>query len=258
MWWALLSVAAVSRAGMRWSRARKTHLSPAELMTDLASTAVRAPSPPLPSSVTVCTIHPSSLPSPRLPPPVGSARSIRTTRVPRTSSPVSLSVISAAAEGGEGRQVSEAGEGRKRVDWWKRTLLEVLHELVRRHDARLWAQERPDDPLAHVRLEPPHGIAVEPLERHVADAGLAQTLDLVVQAAEVADLVLARRENELARVLEADTVVLAARVEEVATTDAEGRLERVGRVIQPAVNDLGVARRRLLADLAVAARSGAE
>lgn len=144
------------------------------------------------------------------------------------------------------------------MDWWKRTLLEVLHELVRRHDARLWAQERPDDPLAHVRLEPPHGIAVEPLERHVADAGLAQTLDLVVQAAEVADLVLARRENELARVLEADTVVLAARVEEVATTDAEGRLERVGRVIQPAVNDLGVARRRLLADLAVAARSGAE
>lgn len=76
---------------------------------------------------------------------------------------------------------------RKEIEMWTRnqirgygnavrTLLQILHQLVRRKNPRLRRKQRPYDLFSHIRLKLPHLLPCQPLERDVADLLLLQQL----------------------------------------------------------------------------------
>lgn len=162
-------------------------------MTHLANTALRSPSPPAPSLVTVCTTQPSSEPSPpRFPPALLSARSMRTTCEPYTTSPVSASSMPA---GPIGNQHVDGIQSRLPS---LLTLFETFHQLVTADNTRLGAQQSALNAIDDVRFELAHLPPVEPLQGHVSYAFRSHLFSLFCERTQIRYLRLCRGDDELA------------------------------------------------------------
>ncbi len=109
-------------------------------------------------------------------------------------------------------------------------------------DRRLRRVERPD--ARGVRLE-----LAQPLRPDQLDARHAVRERAAVELVEPRQLVLARRDDDLAAAEHRDAALVAVREQPLRAVDAEPRLERAGRVVDAAVDDAArapglVARRR--------------
>lgn len=110
-----------------------------------------------------------------------------------------------------------------------------------RHNTGLWAQQSADNLIADVWLEFADLVASQPFERNVASSGFAQTFRPLVQLAQVWHLLFIRREDQFASLSVPDSVSSTPLVQQVASADAQRRLERLGRVVDPRMDDLAVA-----------------